>query len=58
MGAVRGVAAGGLLIAILKLRGERLPTWREWPSLAVLGVLLIAVGTGAVVWASSRSRAG
>lgn len=46
MGAVRWVASGGLLIAILKLRGERLPTRREWPSLAVLGVLLIAVGNG------------
>jgi drug/metabolite transporter (DMT)-like permease len=51
MAAMRWIAAGGLLIAVLKLRGERLPGPREWPSLFLLGLLLIGFGNGAVVWA-------
>jgi len=45
------IVAGTLLIAVLKLRGERLPGPRAWPSLALLGVLLLGFGNGAVVWA-------
>jgi drug/metabolite transporter (DMT)-like permease len=51
MAAMRWIVAGGLLIAALKLRGERLPAPREWPSLTVLGILLLGFGNGAVVWA-------
>jgi drug/metabolite transporter (DMT)-like permease len=51
MAAMRWIVAGGLLIALLKLRGERLPARREWPSLIVLGILLLGFGNGAVVWA-------
>ena len=51
MAAMRWIAAGGLLIAVLKLRGERLPGPRQWPSLFLLGLLLIGFGNGAVVWA-------
>lgn len=51
MAAIRWIVAGGLLIAVLKLRGERLPHRREWPSLTVLGILLLGFGNGAVVWA-------
>jgi drug/metabolite transporter (DMT)-like permease len=51
MAAIRWIAAGGLLIAILVLRGERLPGPRAWPTLAVLGVLLLGFGNGGVVWA-------
>jgi drug/metabolite transporter (DMT)-like permease len=51
MAAIRWIAAGGLLIAILALRGERLPGPRTWPTLAVLGVLLLGLGNGGVVWA-------
>jgi drug/metabolite transporter (DMT)-like permease len=51
MAAIRWIVAGGLLIAALKLRGERLPERREWPALTVLGILLLGFGNGAVVWA-------
>ena len=51
MAAFRWIAAGGLLVLLLALRGERLPARREWPSLAILGILLLGFGNGAVVWA-------
>ena len=50
MAAIRWIVAGGLLIAVLKLRGERLPHRREWPSLTVLGILLLGFGNSAVVY--------
>jgi EamA-like transporter family len=51
MAAFRWIAAGSLLIAALKIRGERMPPRRSWPSLALLGLLLLGFGNGAVVWA-------
>ena len=51
MAAIRWIVAGGLLIAVLKLRGERMPDRREWRSLTVLSILLLGVGNGTVVWA-------
>jgi drug/metabolite transporter (DMT)-like permease len=58
MAAIRWIVAGGLLILLLHLRGERLPAPREWPSLAVLGVLLLGFGNGAVVWAEQTVPSG
>jgi drug/metabolite transporter (DMT)-like permease len=58
MAAMRWIAAGGLLILLLALRGERLPARREWPSLAVLGILLLGFGNGAVVWAEQTVPSG
>jgi drug/metabolite transporter (DMT)-like permease len=58
MAAIRWIAAGSLLILLLKLRGERLPARREWPSLAILGILLLGVGNGAVVWAEQTVPSG
>jgi len=58
MAAMRWVVAGGLLIALLKLRGERLPAPRAWPALTVLGVLLLGFGNGAVVWAEQTVPSG
>ncbi len=51
MAAIRWIVAGGLLIALLGLRRERMPPPREWPALTTLGVLLLGFGNGAVVWA-------
>src|SRR3954447_23949814 len=51
MAAARLLAAATLLITILRLGGERLPAVREWPSLTLLGILLLGFGNGAVVWA-------
>ncbi len=58
MAAMRWIVAGSLLILLLTLRGERLPARREWPSLAVLGVLLLGFGNGAVVWAEQTVPSG
>jgi drug/metabolite transporter (DMT)-like permease len=58
MAAMRWIAAGGLLILLLALRGERLPARREWPSLALLGILLLGFGNGAVVWAEQTVPSG
>ena len=58
MAAMRWIGAGGLLILVLALRGERLPARREWPSLAVLGILLLGFGNGAVVWAEQTVPSG
>ncbi len=43
---------------MLALRGERLPGRREWPSLAILGILLLGFGNGAVVWAEQTVPSG
>jgi len=54
----RWMAAGTLLSIGLVLHGERLPPPRSWGSLAVLGVLLLAVGNGGVVWAEQYVPSG
>jgi drug/metabolite transporter (DMT)-like permease len=58
MAALRWITAGALLVLVLVLRGERLPARREWPSLAILGVLLLGFGNGAVVWAEQTVPSG
>lgn len=58
MAAMRWIVAGSLLIALLKLRGERMPHRREWPMLTLLGVLLLGFGNGAVVWAEQTVPSG
>jgi drug/metabolite transporter (DMT)-like permease len=58
MAAIRWIVAGGLLIIVLKLRGVRMPQRREWPALAVLGILLLGFGNGAVVWAEQTVPSG
>ena len=53
----RFVLAGGLLFAVLRLRGVRPPTRAQWPSVAVMGVAMMALGNGLVTiaeqWVSS-----
>jgi drug/metabolite transporter (DMT)-like permease len=58
MAAMRWIAAGSILIAALKLRGERLPAPSAWPALVVLGILLLGFGNGAVVWAEQTVPSG
>jgi drug/metabolite transporter (DMT)-like permease len=58
MAAMRWIAAGSILIATLKLRGEALPDVRAWPALALLGILLLGFGNGAVVWAEQTVPSG
>lgn len=49
---LRFLVAGGLLLFVMsRQRGARLPIGREWLDLGVVGLLLLGVGNGAVVWA-------
>jgi drug/metabolite transporter (DMT)-like permease len=49
---LRFLIAGGLLFFIMsRQRNVRLPSGREWLNLGVVGLTLLAVGNGAVVWA-------
>jgi drug/metabolite transporter (DMT)-like permease len=58
MAALRWIAAGALLVAVLAIRGEQLPRRREWPALTLLGILLLGFGNGAVVWAEQTVPSG
>jgi drug/metabolite transporter (DMT)-like permease len=58
MAAFRWIAAGTLLIGLLKARGAQFPTPRSWPGLAALGVLLLGFGNGGVVWAEQTVPSG
>ena len=58
MGGFRWTLAGALILAVLKVRGERVPGRAEGPSLALLGVLLIGLGNGGVVWAEQTLPSG
>jgi drug/metabolite transporter (DMT)-like permease len=58
MAGMRYTAAGTILAVMLRLRGERLPRPQAWPSLFVLGVLLLGFGNGGVVWAEQTIPSG
>lgn len=58
MGGLRYTAAGLLMIAWMLVRGESLPRVRAWPSLAVLGALMLGCGNGGVVWAELTVASG
>jgi drug/metabolite transporter (DMT)-like permease len=58
MAGLRWVTAGSALVIILKTGGQKLPSRRSWPSLAVLGLLLLGFGNGAVVWAEQTVPSG
>lgn len=58
MGGLRFSVAGILLIAVLGSRGKRLPSVRAWPSLALLGALMLGCGNGGVVWAEQTVPSG
>ena len=51
VGGIRYTIAGVVLAAILASRGERLPAVATWRGLALLGVLMIGLGNGGVIWA-------
>ena len=50
MASFRFVVAGGILYAFARARSPR-PTRRQWRSAAIVGILLLSGGNGAVVWA-------
>jgi drug/metabolite transporter (DMT)-like permease len=51
---IAGVALGGYVVA----RGQKLPPWSEWGSLAWLGFLMIGLGNGGVTWAEQFLASG
>jgi len=51
---VRFVLAGVVLLVFLLLRGERLPGWRAAGNAALVGIMLLTVGNGAVTIAEHQ----
>jgi drug/metabolite transporter (DMT)-like permease len=49
LGGIRWTAAGLVLAAFLRARGEPLPARSRWGGFALLGLLLIGLGNGAVI---------
>src|SRR5436190_20892006 len=58
MGGLRFITAAFLMIVLLRIRGETLPAFRAWPSLMILGVLMLGLGNGGVVWAEQTVPSG
>jgi drug/metabolite transporter (DMT)-like permease len=54
MAAARFLAAGALLYAWRRARGDPAPTKREWQSASFIGLFLLLGGNGCVVWAERR----
>ena len=48
LGGVRFILAGALLYGFLRWRGVPTPTWQQWKAAAIIGVLLLSCGNGAV----------
>ena len=55
---VRFVLAGGILFAIVKLRGAPWPDARQWRDNALVGAFLLLGGNGPVVWAAQYIPSG
>ncbi|MFP2911457.1 drug/metabolite exporter YedA [Pyxidicoccus sp. 3LFB2] len=51
MSGTRFMLAGGVLFAVLWLRGAPVPSARQWASSAVVGLLLLGIGNGGLVYA-------
>jgi drug/metabolite transporter (DMT)-like permease len=55
---LRFVVAGTLVFTVLRLRGVAAPTRAQWPTLAVMGALLLGLGNGLVVLAETTVSSG
>src|SRR2546428_12945360 len=58
MGGIRFLVAGLLMIIMLAARGATLPGVRALPALMILGVLMLGLATGGVVWAEQTVPTG
>ena len=58
LGGFRFLIAGGLMFAFLRWRGVAPPTRAHWHNLAVMGVLLLAMGNGMVNFAEQTVSSG
>jgi drug/metabolite transporter (DMT)-like permease len=54
----RYVLAGGILFAFLRLRGEAVPTARQWRGAGIVGLFLLLGGNGLVVLAEQTVASG
>jgi len=58
-GGIRFLAAGAILLGLAALLRLRLPTrGRDWLTAAVVGILLLGVGNGLVIWAEQYVESG
>jgi drug/metabolite transporter (DMT)-like permease len=55
---MRFVAAGAILYAWMRLKGDASPSWREWRSATLLAVLIFVLDYGLVFWAERRVTSG
>src|SRR5262245_18749737 len=58
MAGSRFVIAGLLVGGWLVLRGERLPTQRQWMHALVVGTLMLGMGNGGVTWSEQYVPSG
>ncbi len=58
LGGIRFLIAGGLMFAVLRLRGTPAPTAPQWRNLLVMGALLLALGNGMVNFAEQTVSSG
>ena len=55
---LRFFIAGAILYGFARWRGEAAPSRAQWRNTSVIGIMLLFVGTGAVVWATYRIDSG
>ncbi|HEX2208544.1 MAG TPA: EamA family transporter [Longimicrobium sp.] len=58
MVALRSLAAGAILLAWARLRGDRPPTRAQWAAAVLAGVLYFLIGHGGLFWAEQRVASG
>jgi drug/metabolite transporter (DMT)-like permease len=58
MASYRFLAAGAVMLVAARLRGERLPTLRQWRNALAVGTLLLACGNGGVAFAEQSVSSG
>lgn len=58
MSACRWLVAGGLLYAVLRLRGLPQPEPAHWRNAAIVGALLLGIGNGGMAWSQQMVPSG
>jgi drug/metabolite transporter (DMT)-like permease len=58
LAAIRFFAAGVVLYGFMIARGERSPSWRQWRSASVLGIIIFVFDYGLLFWAEQRVPSG
>jgi drug/metabolite transporter (DMT)-like permease len=58
MAALRFLVAGAVMLIIARVRGEALPTLRQWRNALLIGTLLLACGNGGVAIAEQSVSSG